>query len=55
MVILMQSIMFHFPCLIEEVGVEINLISEVGAIIEYRDRFEFMQLSYCFLATLRRT
>lgn len=39
---------------IEEVGVEINLISEVGAVIEYRDRFELMQLSYCFLASVKK-
>jgi len=32
----------------------ITLISEVGAVIEYRDRFELMQLSYCFMASVKK-
>lgn len=39
---------------IEEVGVEIKLITEVGAIIEYRDQFELLQLSYCYVAEVEK-
>jgi 8-oxo-dGTP pyrophosphatase MutT (NUDIX family) len=39
---------------IEEVGVEIKVNAEVGLIIEYRDRFEQLQISYCFFASRER-
>ncbi len=34
----------------EEVGAKIDIDSEIGTIIEYRDRFKQLQISYCFLA-----
>ena len=35
----------------EEVGCEdINVIDEIGIIIEYRDKFDILQISYCYLA-----
>lgn len=40
--------------MLEEVGVEIKLIREVGLILEYRNQFEQLQISYCFLAWVRR-
>ncbi|MEC0240370.1 NUDIX domain-containing protein [Paenibacillus dokdonensis] len=39
---------------LEEVGAEISVHSEVGVIIEYRNKHEMMQLSYCFLARLEK-
>ena len=38
----------------EEAGVEIDIIREVGIIIEYRDRFEQLQISYCFIAEVSK-
>ncbi|MEK5475673.1 NUDIX domain-containing protein [Paenibacillus sp. FSL R5-0407] len=38
---------------VEEVGAEIDIVSEVGTIIEYRDKFELIQLSYCYLAKVK--
>ncbi|KGK85996.1 NUDIX domain-containing protein [Clostridium sp. HMP27] len=35
--------------LIEEVGVEVDVINELGMIIEYRDNFKQLQISYCYL------
>lgn len=35
----------------EEVGVEIKVNGEVGLILEYRDRSELLQISYCFFAS----
>ncbi|MCB2294060.1 NUDIX domain-containing protein [Clostridium algoriphilum] len=37
----------------EEVGAKIDIISEIGTIIEYRDRFKQLQISYCFLAKVK--
>lgn len=34
----------------EEVGAEIEVGKEVGCIIEYRDEFKQLQISYCYLA-----
>ncbi|HEY8892141.1 MAG TPA: NUDIX domain-containing protein [Clostridium sp.] len=34
----------------EEVGAKIDIISEIGTIIEYRDKFNQLQISYCYLA-----
>jgi ADP-ribose pyrophosphatase YjhB (NUDIX family) len=36
--------------ILEESGCEINIIDELGIIIEYRNQFETLQISYCFLA-----
>lgn len=36
----------------EEAGVEIDINREVGAIIEYRDKFNQLQISYCFIANV---
>ncbi len=38
----------------EETGCEVKVTDEVGLIIEYRDEFEFLQLSYCYLAELTK-
>ncbi|MBE6068420.1 MAG: NUDIX domain-containing protein [Clostridium lundense] len=35
--------------LIEEVGVEVDVLNELGMIIEYRDNFKQLQISYCYL------
>lgn len=35
--------------LMEEVGVEIDILDELGMIIEYRDQFKQLQISYCYL------
>jgi ADP-ribose pyrophosphatase YjhB (NUDIX family) len=32
----------------EEVGVKIHVLGEVGMIIEYRDEFKQLQISYCY-------
>lgn len=37
---------------IEEVGVEIKILSDVGVIIEYRNHFEMLQISYCYIASV---
>ncbi len=34
----------------EELGVEVEVLGEVGIIFEYRKRFKLHQTSYCFLA-----
>lgn len=34
--------------LIEEVGVEVEVTGTVGCIIEYRDKFNQLQISYCY-------
>ena len=34
----------------EELGVEVEVLDEVGAVIEYRDRFKQHQISFCFTA-----
>lgn len=38
----------------EEAGVEIDVIRDVGIIIEYRDEFEQLQISYCFIANVSK-
>lgn len=35
---------------LEESGCEINILEEVGVIIEYRNQFDLLQISYCFIA-----
>ncbi|MFA5755440.1 MAG: NUDIX domain-containing protein [Candidatus Paceibacterota bacterium] len=35
---------------LEESGCEIDITDEVGIIIEYRNKFDTLQISYCFLA-----
>lgn len=35
--------------LMEEVGVEVDILNELGMIIEYRDSFKQLQISYCYL------
>lgn len=35
--------------LIEEVGAEVDVLNELGMIIEYRDNFKQLQISYCYL------
>lgn len=37
----------------EEVGVEIDILSDIGVIIEYRDEIEFLQISYCYYCKAR--
>ena len=37
---------------LEEVGCTINVIDEIGKIIEYRSQIETFQTSYCFLANV---
>lgn len=34
----------------EELGVEVDVIKEVGSIVEYRGQYKLHQTSYCFLA-----
>jgi 8-oxo-dGTP diphosphatase len=36
--------------IMEEVGSEINILGEVGTVIEYRDRWSLKQTSYCYIA-----
>jgi 8-oxo-dGTP diphosphatase len=36
--------------LLEEIGSEARVFSEVGEIIEYRDRWKMKQISHCYLA-----
>ena len=36
--------------MLEEIGCEIEIISEVGQILEYRNQSKLKQTSYCFLA-----
>ncbi|MFA5072211.1 MAG: NUDIX domain-containing protein [Candidatus Pacearchaeota archaeon] len=35
---------------LEESGCEIDIIDDIGIIIEYRNKFDTLQISYCFLA-----
>ena len=35
---------------IEEIGCDANVIAELGAIVELRDKWELKQTSYCYLA-----
>jgi ADP-ribose pyrophosphatase YjhB (NUDIX family) len=35
---------------LEESGCKIDITDEIGIIIEYRNRFDTLQISYCFLA-----
>jgi len=37
---------------LEEIGCNIETVSEIGEIIEYRDKWLFNQHSYCYLANL---
>lgn len=37
----------------EEVGVNINVLGEIGTIIEYRDKFQQLQVSYCYYAMVK--
>lgn len=37
----------------EEVGASINVTKEVGTIIEYRDEFNQLQISYCFIGKVK--
>ena len=36
--------------LLEEIGCKANITSEVGEIIEYRDKWKMRQISHCYLA-----
>ena len=38
--------------LLEEIGCSVKDVRELGAIEEYRNKLEFHQISYCFLANL---
>lgn len=35
---------------LEEVGIEIDVIDEVGMIMEFRDQYQLLQISYAYLA-----
>lgn len=37
----------------EEIGSEIEIVSEIGCIVEYRKIFNLKQISYCYLAKLK--
>jgi len=37
---------------LEEVGCNIDIIDEVGVIIEYRNDFDILQISYCYTAKI---
>lgn len=37
----------------EELGVDVEVIKEIGSIIEYRSEFKVHQVSYCFLAKIK--
>lgn len=39
----------------EEVGAEIEVLGEIGAVIEYRNEHEFLQISYCFCSKVKGT
>lgn len=39
--------------MMEEVGVNINVLGDVGTIIEYRDKYKQLQISYCFYAEVK--
>jgi 8-oxo-dGTP pyrophosphatase MutT (NUDIX family) len=40
---------------LEEIGCEIEVLGEVGKIIEYRKMFNLTQVSYCYLAKVKGT
>jgi 8-oxo-dGTP diphosphatase len=37
--------------LLEEIGCKAEVTGEIGEIVEYRNQFELVQTSYCFMAT----
>jgi 8-oxo-dGTP pyrophosphatase MutT (NUDIX family) len=37
----------------EEAGVDIDILGEIGAILEYRNKHQFFQISYCFYAKVK--
>ncbi|MBZ9689308.1 NUDIX domain-containing protein [Clostridium estertheticum] len=37
----------------EEVGVNIDVLGEIGTIIEYRNRHELLQISYCYYSEVK--
>ncbi len=37
----------------EEVGVNIDVLGEIGTIIEYRNKFEQLQISYCYFSKVK--
>lgn len=37
----------------EEIGCDIEVISEIGSIVEYRKMFSLKQISYCYLAKVK--
>jgi len=37
----------------EEAGVNINVLGEIGTIIEYRNKHELLQISYCFYSEVK--
>ena len=39
--------------MIEEAGCSIKILNEIGLIIEYRNKINLLQLSYCWLAQVR--
>jgi 8-oxo-dGTP diphosphatase len=39
--------------IMEEVGVEVEIIDEIGLIIEYRIKYELLQISYCYLCKVK--
>jgi 8-oxo-dGTP diphosphatase len=39
--------------MMEEVGVHLDVLGEVGTIIEYRNKYELLQISYCFYGKAR--
>ena len=38
--------------MLEEVGANIEVTGEIGTIIEYRNKFELLQISYCYKANI---
>lgn len=40
--------------ILEEVGVSIKSIKEIGVIIEYRDEIKLLQISYCYFAEVNK-
>ncbi len=37
----------------EEIGCEVEIIAEIGSIVEYRKMFTLTQISYCYLAKVK--
>lgn len=37
----------------EEIGCEIEILGEIGSIVEYRKMFNIKQISYCYIAKLK--